>query len=147
MPTKILSGNEIFIQPPFDSSYRKITDKEVALFECCIELRFKNKETGYKPPDYGVTLGIAKSEFITVPTQSDLDATVASFNQQVATVAARMETIENIQANLSNKHTEILTEIQNLPRSIKLELVKEALGEMVAQMVREEVKKAMSGEG
>ena len=83
---------------------------------------------------------------VNVATKNELEETAANFNQQIATVVARTEAVEKIQSNLSSKHTEILAEIKRLPESIKIELVKQALSEMVADMVREEVRKAMSGE-
>ena len=95
---------------------------------------------------YGIgDIGIVVNN-VNVATKNELEETAANFNQQIATVVARTEAVEKIQSNLSSKHTEILAEIKRLPEIIKIELVKEALSEMVADMVREEVRKAMSGE-
>lgn len=95
---------------------------------------------------YGIgDIGIVVNN-VNVATKNELEETAANFNQQIATVVARTEAVEKIQSNLSSKHTEILAEIKRLPESIKIELVKQALSEMVADMVREEVRKAMSGE-
>lgn len=87
----------------------------------------------------------AEAHLIAVPTQPELDAAIAGLAQRAASIESRAAALENSVAEWAVKHVEMLKALNELPESLRIQLMKDALQDWVSSLVREEVQKALAG--